>query len=187
MAIDPGVKLPGLQYQNEPGVGLEVRNFSIAAQVISSTTRVQIAGSLLKVPSSGLKVGAMIRFVFDVTKTGAGTASATFDIAFGTAGAVADTARVSLVKSLGTAAIDEGKIIIEALVRSVSATGVVIGTLTMTHRLAITGLTVLPVQETTVSSGFDNTGQELFISLNATLGASDNYTIQMVKASLTGV
>ena len=178
---------PGLQYQADPGVGLEVRNFSTAAQVVTGTTRIQLLGSLLKVPISGLKVGAMIRYVFDVTKTGAGTATSLFDIAFGTAGAIADTARVSLTKSLGTAVIDEGRIIIEALVRSVSATGVVIGTLTMTHRLAITGLTVLPVQETTVSSGFDNTGQELFISLNATLGSADNYTIQMFKASLTGV
>ena len=187
MAIDPGVKLPGLQYQSEPGVGLEVRNFSVAAQALASTTRTQIAGTLLKVPPGGLKVGAMIRFVFDVTKTGAGTATAVFDIAFGIAGAVADTARVSFTKSLGTAVIDEGRFVIEALVRTVSLTGVVVGTMTMTHRLAITGLSVLPVQETTISSGFDNDGQELFISLNATLGASDAYTFQMVKASLTGV
>lgn len=182
-----GKLLPGIQSQSAPGAGLEVRNFSVVSQNIADTTRVQIAGSKLVIPASGLKVGAMIRFVFDVTKTAAGTASAVFDIAFGDDGLVADTARVSFTKSLGTGAIDEGRFVIEAVVRSVKALGVVVGTMTMTHRLAITGLSVLPVQETTVSSGFDNTGQELIITLNATLGASDDYTIQMVKASLSGV
>lgn len=185
-----GKLLPGVQYQKEPGVGLEVRNFSVAAQVITAATRTQIIGTLLKIPEGGLKVGSMIRFVFDATKTAAGTALSTFDISFGILGTVGDTARVSLVKSVGTAAVDEGRFVVEAVVRSVSATGVVVGTLTMTHRLAVTGLAVLPIQETTISSGFDNTPDTLdpgYIALNITTGASDVYTIQLVKAELTGV
>jgi hypothetical protein len=39
----------------------------------------------------------------------------------------------------------------------------------------------------TVSSDFDNSGQELYIGLNITMGASDAITIQKVEASLTGV
>lgn len=178
---------PGSQSQSAPGAGGEVVNFSTAAQAITGTTRIQMLGSLLKVPASGLKVGSRIRFVFDATKTAAGTATSVFDIAFGILGTIVDTARVSFTKSLGTGVADEGRFVIEALVRSIGSSGVVIGTMTMTHRLAITGLSVLPVQETTVSSGFDNDGQELFISLNATLGASDAYTIQKFTASLSGV
>ncbi len=187
---DPGKKLAGVQTQSEPGVGQEVRNFSVAAQVIVAATRTQIIGTLLKIPDGGLKVGSMLRFVFDATKTAAGTAASTIDISFGILGTVADTARVSLAKALGTAAIDEGRFVVEAVVRSVSATGVVVGTLTMTHRLAVTGLSVLPVQETTISAGFDNRPATLdpgFIALNITTGAADAYTIQMVKAELTGV
>jgi hypothetical protein len=190
MAIEPGVKLPGLQYQSEPGVGSEVRNFSVAAQAVAAASREQIIGTLLQIPPGGLKVGSKLKFAFDVTKTAAGTAASTIDISFGTAGTVADTARVSLPKALGTAAVDEGKFVVEAIVRSVSATGVVVGVLTGTHRLAVTGINVLPVQETTISSGFDNTPETLdpgYIALNITTGASDAYTIQFAEASLSGV
>ena len=180
--------LPGLKSEVNPGGGLEVRNFSVAAQNIADTTRVQVIGSQLLVPASGLKVGSKIKFVLDITKTAAGTASAVFDISFGTAGTVADTARVSFTKIAGDASVDVARVTIEALVRSVSATGVVVGQFTIQHSLAITGFaTQNPVSVVTVSSGFDNDGQELFIGLNATLGASDDYTIQKVEASLSGV
>jgi len=181
-------KLPGLKSEINPGSGGSVRNFSVAAQVPTDTTREQIVGSQLLVPAGGLKVGSRIKFVLDITKTAAGTASAVFDISFGTAGTVADTARVSFTKIAGTAAADVGRLTIEALVRSVSATGVVVGQMTLQHSLAITGFaTQNPVSVVTVSSGFDNDGQELFIGLNITMGAADAYTIQRVEASLEGV
>lgn len=188
-----GKLLPGSQSQSAPGAGLEVRNFSVAAQNVTGTTRAFITGSKLEVPQGGLKVGSMIRFVLDVTKTGAGTASAVFDISFGTAGDVNDTARVSFTKIAGTAVVGVGRIVIEAIVRTIqdsvnSVDGIVVGQFTLTHNLAITGLATLnPLSVVTVSSDFDNSGQELFIGLNATLGASDDYTFEMVEASLTGV
>ena len=181
--------LPGLKSEINPGVGLEVRNFSVAAQVPTDTTREQIVGSQLLVPPSGLKVGSKIKFVLDITKTAAGSAASVFDISFGTAGTIADTARVSFTKAAGTAAVDNGKIVIEAIVRNISSTaGVVVGQFTLTHNLAATGHSQLPTESvTTVSGSFDNAGQELFIGLNITMGASDAMTIQMVEASLTGV
>lgn len=182
------ILLPGLEYQSEPGAGGEVRNFSTAAQVLTAATLTYITGSQLAVPSSGLKVGSKIRFVLDITKTAAGTAASTYAIVFGTAGTAADTARVSFTKPVGTAAIDNGKIVIEATVRSVGAAGVVVGQFTLTHNLAATGHATIPVVSvTTVSSGFANNGQELFIGLVATTGAADAITIQRVEASLTGV
>lgn len=180
--------LPGLQYQDEAGAGLEVRNFSVAAQVIATASRDFIDGSQLAVPASGLKVGSKIKFVLDITKTAAGTASSVYDICFGTAGDVNDTARVSFTKIAGTGVVDNGRIVIEAIVRSVSATGVVVGQFTLTHNLAATGHSTLPIASlTTVSAGFDNDGQELFIGLCATTGADDVITVQKVEASLSGV
>ena len=180
--------LPGLKSEINPGGGLEVRNFSVAAQVIATASRDFVDGSQLLVPASGLKVGSKIKFVLDITKTAAGSASAVFDIAFGTAGTVADTARVSFTKIAGTAAVDTARVVIEAVVRSVSATGVVVGQFTLQHNLATTGFATLnPITVVTISSGFDNDGQELFIGLNITSGASDVWTVQKVEASLTGV
>ena len=180
--------LPGVQMQTNPGVGREVRNFSTVAQVIATASRDFVDGSQLFVGAGGLKVGSKIKFVLDITKTAAGTASAVFDIAFGTAGTVADTARVSFTKIAGTAAIDVARVVIEATVRSVSATGVVVGQFNLTHNLLATGFSTLPCGNVvTISSGFDNDGQELFIGLNITTGASDVWTVQKVEASLTGV
>ena len=179
--------LPGLKSEINPGAGLNVRNFSVASQALVATVAAYIAGTQLLVPSSGLKVGSKIRFVVDATKTAAGSAASTFAIVFGTAGDVTDTARVSFVKSAGTGAIDEGKFVIEAIVRSVSTTGVVVGVFTGTHRLAVTGHSVLPMQETTISGTFDNSGQELFIGLVITTGASDVVTIQYAEGELSGV
>ena len=180
--------LPGLKSEINPGGGLEVRNFSVAAQVIATAARDFVDGSQLLVPASGLKVGSKIKFVLDITKTAAGTASAVFDISFGTDGDVNDTARVSFTKIAGTAAVDVARVVIEATVRSVSATGVVVGKFTLTHNLLDTGFSTLPAGNVvTISSGFDNDGQELFIGLNITTGASDVWTVQVVEASLTGV
>ena len=180
--------LPGLKSEIDPGAGLEVRNFSTAAQVIATASRDFVDGSQLFVGSGGLKVGSKIKFVLDLTKTAAGAASAVFDIAFGTAGTVADTARVSFTKIAGTAAIDTARVVIEAVVRSVGSTGVVVGQFTLQHNLAITGFATLnPITVLTVSSGFDNDGQELFIGLNITTGAADVWTVQKVEASLSGV
>lgn len=182
------IKLPGLQYQSAPGVGTEVRNYSVAAQVIPAAARTFVTGSQLAVPAGGLKVGSKIRFVLDITKTAAGTASSVFDISFGTAGAVADTARVSFTKIAGTAAVDVARVVIEAVVRTVSSTGVVVGQFTLTHNLLATGFSTLPCGNVvTISSGFDNSGQELFVGLNVTTGAADAYTIQKATAELVGV
>lgn len=180
--------LAGLKSEINPGGGMEVRNFSTAAQVIATASRDFVDGSQLLVPPSGLQVGSKIRYVLDITKTAAGTASAVFDIAFGVAGTVADTARVAFTKIAGTAAVDVARVVIEAIVRSVGSAGVVVGQFNLTHNLLATGFSTLPCGNVvTISSGFDNDGQELFIGLNITTGASDVWTVQKVQASLTGV
>jgi len=175
------ILLPGSQ----SGSGIRVKNASAVAQAITAETRTYLAGSALKVPRGGLKVGDTFRWVFSMTKTAAGTATSTIDIAVGTAGTTADTARVSFTKPAGTAAADEARVVVEAVVRSVSATGVVVGIMNLTHNLSATGHAQIPsVNVVTVSSGFDNDDEELYFGLCLTTGASDAITVNVVAAEL---
>lgn len=157
-------------------------NFSTAAQVIT-TARTYIVGSNIAIPAGALQVGTIFRWTFDITKTGAGTATSTYDIAFGTAGTTTDTARVSFTKPAGTAVIDAGQVVITAVCRGpVGASGVVAGHFNMNHNLAATGHAVIPVVDvTTVSAAFDIT-TPTNIGLCLTGGASDSVTIQLVLA-----
>lgn len=169
------------------GSGVLVRNRSIAQQAPAATTATFITGSQLKAPPGGFKVGQKLRWTFNMAKTAAGTATSTLSIVFGTAGTVADTARVSFTKPAGTAAADEGYCIVEAVIRSVSATGVVVGEFVLLHNLAATGHAQIPcVVVNTISAGFDNTAEELYAGLVITTGASDVITIEMVNAELIG-
>lgn len=158
-------------------------NYSTTAQVLSALTRTYLAGSALNFTAGSLQVGTKFRWVIDVTKTAAGTATSTFDICFGTSGTTSDTARVSFTKPAGTAAIDCGRIVIEAIIRGpLSSSGVAVGHFNMTHNLASTGLATIPcVDITTISSAFDVT-TPTYVGICATTGASDAYTIQMVTA-----
>lgn len=179
MALLPGVVMVS------DAAGTIARNTSSVAQTPAAATRTQIAGTLLTVPQGGLKVGSIIKFKFNMTKTAAGTATSTFDVSFGTAGTVADTARVSFTKPAGTAVVDDGDVEIILIVRSVSATGVLVGQFVLQHGLDITGHAIInPVVVRVVAAGFDNRGEGNFIALNITSGAADAITIDMVEATL---
>lgn len=190
------IQLPGLVSEvsasstagNAGTLGCRVKNQSTAAQTPAATVRTNIAGGNLPVPPAGLKVGTRLRWVFQMTKTAAGTASSVFDIALGTAGTVADAAVVSFTKPAGTAAVDEARVVVEALVKTVSATGVINGEFTLVHTAGagITGHATTPcVVLFTASGATDLTPQNLIVSLNITSGASDAITIGMVDAELT--
>jgi hypothetical protein len=162
-------------------------NFSTAAQSPAAATRTYITGSNIPIPAGGLQAGTIFRWKFDLTKTGAGTALSTFDIAFGTAGTTADTARVSFTKPAGTAVADEGTVEITCVIRSIGATGVAVGQFHMTHNLAATGHAVIPcVDVNTVSAGFDMTALTN-IGVCVTSGAADAITIQLCTAEAFNV
>lgn len=158
-------------------------NYSTVLQTPAAATRVYITGSNLSVPAVKLKVGTIFKWRFNMTKTGAGLAASTFDIAVGTAGTTADTARVSFTKPAGTAVADEGWVEITAVVRSIGASGIMVGEFIMTHNLSATGHAVIPcVVVNTISSGFDMTVANLIVGLCITSGTADVITIQMVVA-----
>lgn len=158
-------------------------NFSTASQAPAASTRTYITGSNIAIPAGALQVGTIFRWTFNMTKTAAGIAASTIDIAFGTAGTTADTARVSFAKPAGTAAADEATVTITAICRGpVGASGVVVGQFHMTHNLAATGHAVIPaVDVNTVSSAFDIT-VPTNIGLCLTSGAADAITIQACVA-----
>lgn len=173
-------KFPGVQ----SGPGIRIGNSSTAQLAPAAATRTYITGSALRIPPGGLKVGDKFRWVFNMAKTAAGTATSTIDICVGTAGTTADTARVSFTKPAGTAAADEGRVVVEAVVRAVSATvGVVVGIFNLTHNLAATGhAQIASVNVYAASGNFDNSSDELVVGLCITTGASDVITIEFVDA-----
>lgn len=157
-----------------------LKNQSTATQTPVAATRTYIAGSGLTISAGQIQVGTHIHWRFDMTKTAAGTAASTFDIAFGTAGTTADTARVSFTKPAGTAAIDEGWVDIDCIVKTNSASGVVVGEFIMVHNLASTGHATIPcVVVNTTSSTFDTT-LPTNIGICITTGASDAITINQI-------
>ncbi len=177
----PTLRFPGV----DRGSKITVTNYSSTDQLPVAATRTYIAGSALAIPLDGLVAGATLRWSFNMTKTAAGSATSTFDICFGTAGTTADTAQVSFTKPVGTAAIDEGYVVIEAVVKSVSSTGVVLGEFVLLHNLAATGHATIPtVVVHAVSSGFDNTTSGLIAGVCITTGASDAITISQVASQL---
>lgn len=158
-------------------------NSSVASQSPSAATRTYITGSQIALAAAGaLQAGSGFRWRFNVTKTAAGVATSTIDIAFGTAGTTADTARVSFTKPAGTAAIDEGFVEIDCIVRSINATtGTVAGEFTMTHHGNTAGHMTIPAETlSTVSGNFDTTAPS-FVGLCITSGAADVITIQQIQ------
>jgi hypothetical protein len=161
-----------------------ISNFSTASQAPSAASRTYITGSKITIPVTKLKIGSCFRWTFDMTKTAAGLAASTIDIAVGTNGTTGDTARVSFTKPAGTAVVDTALCTVTAICRGpLSASGVFAGCFQMTHNLAATGHAIIPcVNVTTISAGFDVTVANLFVGLCITTGASDAITIQQVIA-----
>jgi hypothetical protein len=153
---------------------------STTSQAPAATVRTYIAGTALPVPKVKLQIGTRLRWKFSMTKTGAGSAASTIDVAVGTAGTTADAARLSFTKPAGTAAVDEGTVVIDVVIRSIGASGVAVGQMTVTHNLAATGHMVIPCADVNVvSAGFDMTVADLIVGLCITTGASDAITIQL--------
>lgn len=165
-------------------------NFSTTSQAPAATTRTYITGSQVALPAaSRLQIGTLLRWRWNMTKTAAGTATSTIDIAFGTAGTTSDTAQVSFTKPAGTAAADEAFCEVEAVVRGpLSASGIVSGEFTLIHNGfaagAGTGHAVIPcVVVNTISAAF-NVLTPTFVGLCITTGASDAITIQQVTTEV---
>ncbi len=179
-----------LSQKNDAGI-VEVMNGVRNASTVDQTgfaADTYLTGASVAIPVSLLRVGSVYRCRFNVTKTAAGVATPIIIARFGTAGTIADTARVTFTFPAQTAAIDEGWFDVWLVVRSIGAAGVVQGTAQLNHSLAATGFStsngpVVPA----VSAGFDTTVANMFIGLSVNGGAAAAWTIKLVSAELMGV
>jgi hypothetical protein len=124
-----------------------------------------------------IQAGSFFRWRFHVTKTAAGTAAPIFIVRVGTAGAIGDTARLTLTGNAQTAAADSGIWELEAVVRNATASGVLSGAVKSPARTTgfSTGAAVTTLQAT--SSAFDITPANTKIGVSINPGASAVWTI----------
>jgi hypothetical protein len=176
--VTPTVEVPNSLLKNN-----FYNNFATAAQAPAATVRTYITGSAIGPFVAGtIAVGTVFKWAFDLTKTGAGSATSTFDICFGTAGTTADAAVVSFTKPAGTAAADQGWVEITAVVKTASATGVVLGNFRLGHNLAATGHAQIPFVSVVTTSGATNLLTPTFAGVCITSGTGDVITINQVDA-----
>ena len=157
-------------------------SFATAGQQPSATTRTLVTGSHIHFAAGQLQVGTILHWQMDITKTGAGTATSVFDIAFGTNGTTGDTAQVSFTKPAGTAQADHCIVIIEAVVKTNSSSGVVLGNFTLCadQTSATLGGFLAAAKynsSLTTTSGTFNTTTPTDAEICITTGTSDVYTI----------
>lgn len=174
-----------------PGVAESVKNSyqNTTGTTLTASTRVYLPGSQLT-PAQGLVVGSRFRWRFNLTLTAGAAVTDTIDIAVGSAGTIADTARVSFTKPVGSAVADEAIVEIDAVVISVSATGVILGEFKGDHGLAATGFATIPVVVLKqASAGFPNDGSgqttpgaPLTVGLCYTSGAAVAQVVNWVTA-----
>lgn len=178
---------------NSPVVSTLKSAFSTATVSAGYSTDTYLAGSGILVPTGGFVVGTRYTCVFDMVKTGAGTAAFTITVRIGAGGGVVgDTSILSLAFAVGTGVVDTGTFTVSSYFRTVGATttAVLVGTASCSHALAATGLISTGAsgfgQVTAVSSGFDSTIAATTIGISINGGASFSGTNTMVQAELHG-
>ena len=157
------------------------------APVTGFSSDTYLVGSSCAIPNNSLQAKSTYRCIFNVTKTGAGTATPIINIRFGTNGSTSDTSRGTLTWSAQTAVADEGVFEVWVTFNTVgSGTLAVIQSLgRLTHRLSVTGLgTGVSEPEIATSGGFDSTVSNSIIGISVNGGASAVWTITLVQAEL---
>lgn len=175
---------------NSPVVSSLHSAFSTATVAAGYAVDTYLAGSSIAMPPGGFVAGARYTCLFDMVKTGAGTAAFTITVRIGAAASVADAAILTLAFAVGTAAIDTGTFEVFCHFRTVGAVtaAVLAGTAFCSHALAATGLITTGAsgngQVTAVSAGFDSTVAATFIGVSVNGGAAFSGTNTIVEAEL---
>jgi len=138
-----------------------------------------LTSSDIIIPSYGMKAGQVYCWEVGIEKTAAGTALFAATVRVGSARTTADASRCALAQTVAQAATASANILfVRAMVRTVSASGVLIGA------MGFTG-TQMGDGDRIVSATWDNTavaGQYVSLSLNG--GTSASYTIDYVTSWL---
>lgn len=182
-----------LTTKNDAGVIDTVDDVSAAstANQTGFAADTYVTGANLAIPAGLLKAGTAYYAAFDMVKTAAGVAAATVIVRIGTAGTIADTARLTFTFGAGTAAVDTGLFEVWVIVRSVGGAGVITGLCRCTHHLAATGLVSTGASGTGIltvtSASFDTTVAASTIGISFNGGASFAGTNTYVSANFKGI
>ena len=168
----------------------DARYMSFGVATVGQTgfaTDTLITGSVVAIPSGGLKAGTAYRLRCSLNKTAAGVATPIFQVRLGTNGTTADTSQTTLTFGAGTAAADDGVFELMVTFRSVGGgtSAVIVAHGVISHRLNTTGLTNGSYNAVTgnLSAGFDST-TPTFISVSLNAGTSAAWTILQAHAQL---
>ena len=155
---------------------------STASQGAGFASDTFVTDSGLLIPSFGMKVGMVFRWQLTLSKTAAGTAASVVTVRTGSNQSTADTSRIALTTSTAqTAAVAEGIMWVQVVVRSVSATGVVAGGFGMMAPVGLGG------GKDGASGTFDNSNMGgLYMGLSINGGASAAWTISTVNGEIIG-
>lgn len=151
------------------------------AQQTGLASDTYLVGSGILIPSCGMQVGQLYQWEIGLEKSAAGTAAAVYTVRTGSNQSTADTSRCALTQTVAqTATASACIVLVRAFVRTVSASGVLVGAL----GFASSG-TSFGDGDRVVSSTFDNTAMAgLYVDLSVNGGASASYTIDFVKGYL---
>lgn len=156
-----------------------------AAQLLGVGDTV-VTGSRVIVPSTGLWVGAVYHVRLSLSKSGAGTAQPIWTVRLGINGTTADAPQWTHTGVLQTAIAETGYYELICTLRTIGATGVLQGSLTVvrTGGAAATGLASVPVVEVSGAAADKSwvTAQGILLSVNA--GASSAWTVTQCVAEL---
>jgi hypothetical protein len=168
--------------------GRENNNAAITTPAAGFAADAYVAGSNCLIPNGKLQAKTIYRFRCRVSKTGAGIATPILIVRIGTAGTVADNARITFTLSAGTAVIDEGVIEIWVTFQSVGGgtAAVIEGTCELRHRLPTTGLISAGANESkeVASAGFDSTVANSIIGISLNAGSAALWTVSNVQARI---
>ena len=163
---------------------------AITAQIASFSADTYIAGANMNV-GGRLVAGCFFRW-YIVASKGGGTATPTFIIRTGTAGTIADTARLTMTGPAQTAVADTARIRVEATFRVVGAAAVFRGDVQISHNLAATGFAATgPAGEAhfggTSSPTFDSSPANTIIGLSINPGASGAWVVEQATLDAVGL
>ena len=190
--VDSTTSMPASK--NDAGRAMLLGGGSMNASIASLTVNAAdtyVTDSDLLIPSFGLQVRSNFIWLISASKTGAGIAAPIYNIRIGANRSTADTVRLALTGPAQTAIADIGTLMIQAVIRSVGASGVIQATAFWSHRGTAANTTTSGTgfaNDTTghveaTSAGFDTTtaaGQYIGLSVNS--GTSGVWTVTQVRA-----
>lgn len=157
-----------------------------------ATSDTYITNSNIAMPAAGPHAGMTVRWVFGISRSGAGTAQPVYTVRFGTGAAVGDSGKLTFTGVAQTNAADVGWHELVVVFRSVgSGTSAVIqGLMWMAHNNTTTGLANIAqaqIFSPAASGGFDSTVAGSFIGVSVNPGASSTWVFDTVVVTANNV